>query len=284
MFRAARDVETSSRRGLPRVSARARETLFVSRVCNICEILFIYYNSLIFPLCRRKEVRRQGLAVFCRPMTGLFILILLAAAPASAQPADAAGADKTIAEKINAAGTEKELPKRERLYRELGDARSSAAVEALSRAALNDPEPGARVDAILALRKIGGPEALKALLAALAAEKHKGARIQAVTALGFFNSPEALAELRRTAGNDPDKDLRISAVMALSRLNDADTLAAGFDAEKDPAAKLAIVDALGRSEGGEKELKKIKTRSKDAKINERADFYTGEKKTKTKKK
>lgn len=267
MFSAAKGVERSSGRALDR-----------SYIYNICETPFLYYNSLISVLCRDREVPRQGLVVFYLSMANLCLIILLLS------PVGVFAAEKTIAEKINAAGTEKELPKREKLYRELGDSRDAAAVAVLSRAALSDAEPGARIDAILALRKIGGPEALKGLLAALAAEKHKGARIQAVNALGFFNAPEALAELRRTAGNDPDKDLRIAAVMALSRLNDAETLAAGFDAEKDPAAKLAIVDALGRSEGGGKELKKIKTRSRDAKINERADFYTGEKKTKTKKK
>ena len=72
--------------------------------------------------------------------------------------------------------------------------------------------------------------------------------------------------------------------MALSRLNDTETLAAGFDAEGDTAVKLAIVDAMSRGEGGEKELKKIKAKNKDAKIDGRLNFYTGEKTKKTKNK
>jgi HEAT repeat protein len=157
-------------------------------------------------------------------------------------------------------------------------------VAVLSRAALNDAEPGGRIDAILALRKIGGPEALKGLLEVLSKEKHKGVRIQAVNSLGFFNAPKALARLRDIAKNDPDKDMRISAVMSLSRLNDTQTLSDNFAVETDSSVKLGIIDALGRSDGGEKELKKIKAKSKDAKINERLDFYTGEKKKNPKKK
>lgn len=211
----------------------------------------------------------------------LCLLVSLSTAPAAFA---AAPADITVNEKISAAKTEKEISKREKLYRELGDARDIAATAVLRQAALTDPEPGARIDAILALRKIGGPEALKGLLEALAAEKHKGVRIQAVNSLGFFNAPEALAILRETAKKDPDKDLRISAVMALSRLNDTQTLSDNFAVETDSNVKLGIIDALGRSDGGEKELKKIKIKNKDAKINERLDFYTGEKTKKPKKK
>ena len=196
----------------------------------------------------------------------------------------AAGADEALSGKIAAAKTEREISKRESLYRELGDARDTAAIPVLSRAASSDAEPGARIDAILALRKIGGQEALKGLLEALSREKHKGVRIQAVNSLGFFNAPEALARLRDAARNDPDKDLRISAVMALSRLNDTQTLSDNFSVETDSNVKLGIIDALGRSDGGEKELKRIKAKNKDAKANERLDFYTREKTKKPKKK
>jgi len=232
-------------------------------------------------LCREKEVQRQGLAVFCSHMTNLCLIVLILM-PVGVFAA--AGADKNLNEKIAAAGTEKELSKREGLYRELGDARDKAAAAVLSRAALSDAEPGARIDAILALRKIGGPEALKGLLEALSKEKHKGVRIQAVNSLGFFNAPEALARLRDTARNDPDKDLRTSAAMALARLNDTQTLSDNFAVETDTNAKLGIIDALGRVEGGENELKKLKAKSKDAGLNKRLDFYTGEEKKKPGKK
>ena len=218
---------------------------------------------------------------------GLLLLALavaaLAAAPA-ARGASSGTAGGSVSEKIAALQGEKEISGRERLYRELGEARDKAATAVLSRAALSDAEPGARIDAILALSKIGGPEALKGLLAVLAREKHKGVRIQAVNALGFFSAPEALAGLRGIARNDPDKDLRISAVMALSRLNDTQVLSDNFAVETDTSVKLGIIDALGRSDGGEKELKKIRAKNKDAKTNERLDFYTGEKRKKAKKK
>jgi HEAT repeat protein len=209
--------------------------------------------------------------------TTLAIFLALAfvtAGPAFAQPA---AAGRSVDELIAAAGAETEIAKRGSLYRELGNARDTAAAAFLSRAALRDAAPGARIDAVQALRKIGGPEALNGLLEALAAEKHKGVRIQVLNSLGFFTAPQALAKLRETAKSDPDKDLRISAVMALSRLNDTETLAAGYDAETDPAVKIGMIDALGRAEGGEKELAKIKARNKNTKIAERLDLYTEKK-------
>jgi HEAT repeat protein len=199
----------------------------------------------------------------------LMILTMFAVSAVLAAPA--AAEDSPPAVTTGDAG--KDLPAREKLYRELGEARDVSAVAVLSRAALSDPEPGARVDAVLALRKIGGPAALKALLEALAAEKHKGVRIQAINSLGFFSAPEALARLRDIAVNDPDKDLRVAAVLALSRLGDAQTLTAGFDSEKDPAVKLAIVDAVGRTEDGEKELGKIRAKNKDPKVTKRLNLY-----------
>lgn len=261
-------------------------TFTVARILNICATEILYYNDLISVLCREKSFARQGLAVFFVLMFKSLMIFALLAAPAAfaaAQPAaGAAAGDNPPAVKAGAVGAGKDLPAREKHYRELGEARDASAVEVLGRAALGDPEPGARVDAVLALRKIGGPAALKALLEALAAEKHKGVRIQAVNSLGFFSAPEALARLRDTAVNDPDKDLRVAAVLALSRLGDAQTLTAGFDSEKDPSVKLAIVDAVGRTEDGEKELEKIRAKNKDVKITERLDLYTVKKKTKQK--
>ena len=223
-------------------------------------------------------IKRLSNVPYALSMSKLCLMVLLLS------PVGAFAADIAVAEKIAAAETEKEVSKRESLYRELGDARNTAATAVLSRAALSETEPGARVDAILALRKIGGPEAFKGILAALDAEKHKGVRIQAVNALGFFNTPEALAKLRAVVRNDPDKDMRISAALALSRLNDTQTLSDNFAVETDTGVKLGIIDALGRADGGESELKKLKAKSKDAKMNERLDFYTGEKKKKGKKK
>lgn len=243
---------------------------------NIHETINLYYNGLISVLCREKSFARQGLAVFFALMFKSLIISALLAVPAvfaAAQPAAGPGADKTIAEKINAAGTENNTPAREKLYQELGESRAAAAVAVLSRAAMGDPEPGARIDAVLALRKIGGPAALKGLLEVLSAEKHKGVRIQTVNSLGFFSAPEALARLRDIAVNDPDKDLRIAAVLALSRLGDAQTLTANFGSEKDPAVKLAIVDAVGRTEEGENELQKIRAKNKDPKVTKRLDLY-----------
>lgn len=243
---------------------------------NIHETTILYYNGLISVLCREKSFARQGLVVFFALMFKSLIISALLAVPAAfaaAQPAADPGSDKSLAEKINAAGTENNTPAREKLYQELGESRDAAAVAVLSRAALGDPEPGARIDAVLALRKIGGPAALKGLLEVLSAEKHKGVRIQAVNSLGFFSAPEALARLRDIAVNDPDKDLRVAAVLALSRLGDAQTLTAGFDSEKDPAVKLAIVDAVGRTEEGEKELGKIRAKNKDPKVTKRLNLY-----------
>ncbi len=217
--------------------------------------------------------------IYARAPRAVSAFLLAAAALgfsfSAAGGAFAQGGGNALGERIDAA---KEPAKREKLYQELGAARDGAAAAALSRAALSDAEPGARINAILALRKIGGPVALKGLLEALSAEKHKGVRIQAVNSLGFFSAPEALARLRDLARNDPDKDLRISAVMALSRLNDRQALNDNFSVEADTSVKLGIIDALGRVDGGEEELKKLKTKSKDAKMNERLDFYTGEKK------
>ena len=81
-----------------------------------------------------------------------------------------------------------------------------------------DAEPGARINAILALRKIGGPEALNGRWRRW--PRNTRERIQAVNALGQRpGSPGQAEDIAR----NPDKDLRISAVMALSRLNDTQT-------------------------------------------------------------
>lgn len=66
MFSAAKGVERSSRRAPVR-----------SYIYNICETLFLYYNSLISVLCRNKEVQRQGVAVFCLPMTRPYLIVLI---------------------------------------------------------------------------------------------------------------------------------------------------------------------------------------------------------------
>ncbi len=240
---------------------------------NIHETTNLYYNGSISVLCREKSFARQGLAVFFALMLKSLMISALLAVPAAFAAAQPAAGDSPPAVKAGDAGAGKDLPSREKHYRELGEARDASAVEVLGRAALGDPEPGARVDAVLALRKIGGPAALRGLLEALASEKHKGVRIQAVNSLGFFSAPEALARLRDIAVNDPDKDLRVAAVLALSRLGDAQTLTANFGSEKDPAVKLAIVDAVGRTEEGENELQKIRARNKDQKVTKRLDLY-----------
>ncbi|MDT8287768.1 MAG: HEAT repeat domain-containing protein [Elusimicrobiales bacterium] len=178
-----------------------------------------------------------------------------------------------VAEKIRAAGSEKALPAREKLYGELGDLRDASAVPVLRRAVLNDAEPGARISAVHALRKIGGVEALDGLTAAFESESHKGVRIQVVNALGFFGDPGTAARLLSTAAIDPDKDVRIAAVMALSRSGEAAALASGFDSEQDPDVRLAIIDSLSRAEGGERELEKIRGKSGDARVNKRLEMY-----------
>ncbi|MEW5906445.1 MAG: HEAT repeat domain-containing protein [Elusimicrobiota bacterium] len=147
-----------------------------------------------------------------------------------------------------------------------------------TRAAISGTEPGERVEAVLALRKTGGPAALKGLLDVITVEKHKGVRIHAVNALGFFDAPEARARLREIAGDDPDGDLRTAAVMALSRLGDTQYLADAFDVETSTHVKIAIVDALARTEDGEKELEKIKSKSGDKRIKGRLNLYVPDRK------
>ena len=200
------------------------------------------------------------------------------------QIADTSSNDEYVKRKIEEAKAEKEIAKREAIYQELADLKNDTAVAFLSQAALTEPQPGTRIVAILALRKIGSAEALKGIFKVLEVEKHKGVRIQAVNSLGFFSEPEALSKLREVARKDPDKDLRISASMALSRLNDTQTLSDNFEVETDTAVKLGIIDALGHADSGENELKKIKAKSKDAKINDRINFYIGRETKKVKKK
>ena len=186
----------------------------------------------------------------------------------------AAPADTGASGKIAAVKAEKTGVNREKLYRELAAVPGDETIAFLSQAAISEAEPGGRISSIMALRKLGGQNALKGILAALAVEKHKGVRLYAVNSLGFFNYPGALAKLRETAGSDPDKDLRLAAYLALARLNDTDTISNGFDVEKDTNVKLGIVDALNRTGGGEKKLGKIKVESGDKKIKARADGYT----------
>ncbi|MFA6433153.1 MAG: HEAT repeat domain-containing protein [Elusimicrobiales bacterium] len=216
------------------------------------------------PVFTRKE-RTVFPAVCCVIVfiSGIFSVTTLGAAPS----------DNGVKGKISAAKAEKELPGRERLYRELGAIQSDEAVVFLSRAAISEPEPGGRTSAITALRKTGGRSALNGILAALKVEKHKGVRIQAVNSLGFFNDPKALERLRDIVGTDLDRDMRIAAYMALSRLGDAETLSKDFDLEKDPGAKLGILDALSRTEDGENKLRGIKERSGDKAVKARIDLH-----------
>jgi len=124
------------------------------------------------------------------------------------------------------------------------------AVSALGGAAQHDPFWGIRVEALLALGKIGGPDAEKQVLTAVH-DPAPWVRDRAVMELGTFKADESLPEtLTRIAASDSAYSVRASALGALATIHAPDafeTLAAAVRTNTpDDIVRQAALRSLGR--------------------------------------
>jgi aminopeptidase N len=124
------------------------------------------------------------------------------------------------------------------------------AVSALADAAQHDPFWGVRVEALLALGKIGGPSAEGPILAA-SRDPAPWVRDRAVLELGNFKDDLSLPEkLDKIAASDPAYRVRAAALSALGSIhapNAFETLAAAVKSDSpDDILRNAALRALGR--------------------------------------
>lgn len=124
------------------------------------------------------------------------------------------------------------------------------AVAALGEAAQHDPFWGVRVEALLALGRIGGPEAEKHVLAAVR-DPAPWVRDAAVRELGIFKDDISLpAKLSKIAASDPAYRVRAAALGALAPIhapNAFETLADAVKSESpDDIIREASLRALGK--------------------------------------
>ena len=161
------------------------------------------------PLSQGSPGRRSRTA-FVRAVPLILLLFVPAPAPASPQRDGPAG------RQVSAPPT---LPAPERLARVLAleDARSFG--DGWLRDRIHDPDPEVRRRAVLALGRIGRPDAVEPLMAALAADEAGAVRSTAAFALGIVEDPlpeEAIAALE-TALADSSGRVREKAIEALGR-------------------------------------------------------------------
>jgi aminopeptidase N len=124
------------------------------------------------------------------------------------------------------------------------------AASALGDAAQHDPFWGIRVEALLALGKIGGPDAEKQVLPAVQ-DPAPWVRDRAVTELGTFKDDESLPDtLTLIAASDPAYRVRASALGALATIHAPhafETLAAAVKSSSpDDIVREAALRSLGR--------------------------------------
>ena len=124
------------------------------------------------------------------------------------------------------------------------------AVRALGEAAQHDPFWGVRVEALLALGKIGGPDAEKQVLTAVR-DPAPWVRDRAVRELGTFKGDESLPDtLTRIAASDPAYGVRASALGALAAIHAPDAFemlaAAVKSSSPDDIVRQAALRSLGR--------------------------------------
>lgn len=244
MFSAAKGVERSSRRAPVR-----------SYIYNICETLFLYYNSLISKLCRDREVARQGLVVFCLSMLNLSLIILLLSpvgvfaaekkksapiAPAKKQEAPAPVKVTTKTDEALLLEHRARLAEITNIEKAPGAAKASALKSMLS-----DKNPLVRGEAAEAIGKTKDPVALGELSTAIKSEDEH-TRWGAIRGMGALGDKKALQPLIAALGH-PEYNTRWKAAQALGELKDAgavDALAAAAGSDKNKNVRLAAIEAL----------------------------------------
>jgi aminopeptidase N len=123
--------------------------------------------------------------------------------------------DKPVAEWVIQLESSKPLPARLEAVRALGKLGGGEAVAALGRVLREEPFPGLRREAVKSLAKIGRDAALEALRPGLA-DKDPRVRSSAVDALGSFpDHPELIPTLKRFLETDDNDFVRSDAAAAL---------------------------------------------------------------------
>lgn len=128
----------------------------------------------------------------------------------------------------------------------IGDRRSLPVLHDLLR---SSPREELRADAAAALGAVAAPESLPELLAALGREPSLVGRAAVVSALGAWRDPAAIAALASLLDDPRHRALRPRAIQSLGRLGPdaAPPLLAALQAARSDAARIDIVDALGRT-------------------------------------
>ena len=254
MFCSGADVNMSSKRAGTR-----------SRIYSIPETIYLYYNSLISMLCRKKENTRQGTVVFCWPMLRFGLIVLLISCP-GAFAAEAARQPRAAAQKKQRASAPVKVPavlpakidealQREhnaRLAEISAIEKTSGTVNASAlKPLLSDKSPLVRGEAAVAIGKIKAPAAFEELSAGVNSEDEH-LRWGAVQGLAELGDKRAVPLLIQALGH-PDHNTRWKAAQGLGQLKDArgiDALTGAARADKNKNVRLASIEALMNIGGG----------------------------------
>ena len=133
-------------------------------------------------------------------------------------------------------------------------ARGDAAAQPAVLGAMKDPDAEVRAAAMQAAAAIGGPGAAEALIAVAGAKAGKD-RDAAAHALGQMRGKEAGAAVAAAMKQAPDPDARATliGVLAARRMSDQLETVMAAVADKDPAVRVAAIEAIGAL-GGEAQL------------------------------
>jgi hypothetical protein len=110
----------------------------------------------------------------------------------------------------------------------------TGAAEYLGRILAENPDPRARVQAIRALRRIGGEPALDGLSRALGDKDHR-IRMEAISAYAAVAAAGGLSTLGEIVSVDPEPEVRRYAVRVLARLGTPEALDLVARAARDPS-------------------------------------------------
>lgn len=206
-------------------------------------------------LCRDREVLRQGLAVFCLPMTKLCLIVLLlspvgvfaAEKKKAASPAPAKKQQAPPPVKVTTKTDEVMLLEHRTRLAEISaiEKAPGAAKAAALKPMLSDKNPLVRGEAAETMGKTKDPAALGELSTAIKSEDEH-TRWGAVSGLGALGDQKAVPPLI-TALSHPEENTRWKAAQALGELKDpraVDALAAAAGSDKNKNVRLAAIEAL----------------------------------------
>lgn len=191
-------------------------------------------------LCRERNPARQGVAVFCRRMNALLIMIFLMSAPAAFVAGKEPGRPGTVT-------VEDEALKNARraAMAEISAAEKKPGAAAALKGKLADKDPLVRGEAAEAIGRSKDPAALAELLEALKSSDDN-TRWGAVGGLAALGDKAAVPALIGALAH-PDRNTRWKAAQALGTLNDTravDNLIGVANSDKYQHVRLAAIEAL----------------------------------------